>query len=127
MRVVLTAVALLAAAGCAGTRSVTRGIEEPPRMVEAVLRLIPVGTSVDDAQRFMEREGFACSRSTNDEFLGRKGLDYIHCDRSEGSGFVQRRWQVAVVYRDGKVPSSSPALGCRAVGSAPDAVADGRA
>lgn len=72
-------------------------------MTEAVLSKVPVGTPVDDAQRFMEREGFKCSRSTNAEFLDRKGLDYIYCDRSEGSGFVQRRWQVAVVHRDGKV------------------------
>jgi len=103
MRVALIAVALVAVAGCAGTRSVTRDIQEPPRMVEAVLAQIPVGTPVDDAQRFMEREGFACSRNTNAEFLDRKGLDYVYCDRSEGSGFVQRRWQVAVIHRDGKV------------------------
>jgi hypothetical protein len=104
MRVALTAVVLVAvvASGCAGTRSVTRGIEEPPRMVEAVLGQVPVGTPVEDAQRFMEQEGFACSREANAEFLDRKGLDYLYCDRSEG-GIVQRRWQVAVVHRDGKV------------------------
>ncbi len=71
-------------------------------MVEAVLGQAPVGTPVDDAQKFMEREGFSCSRSTNAAFLDRKGLDYIYCDRSEG-GIVQRRWQVAVVHKDGKV------------------------
>lgn len=103
MRVALTAVVLVAITGCAGTRSVTRGIEEPPRMVEVVLAQVPIGTPVEDAQRFMEREGFACTRSTNAAFLDRKGLDCIHCDRSEGSGWVQRRWQVAVVHRDGKV------------------------
>jgi hypothetical protein len=92
----------LVAGGYAGTRSVTRDIEELPRMVEAVLGQIPVGTPIDDAQRFMEREGFACSRKTNAEFLDRMGLDYVDCDRSEG-GIVRRRWQVAVVHRDGKV------------------------
>ena len=103
MRVALSAVMLAAVVGCASTRSATQGIEEPPHMVEAVLSQIPVGTSVDDAQRFMEREGFTCSRSNNEAFLDRKGLDYVHCDRSDGSGFVQRRWQVAVVHKDGKV------------------------
>jgi hypothetical protein len=105
MRITLAAVVtiLMAAAGCTGTRSVTRGIEEPPRMVEAVLAEIPVGTPVDDAQRFMEREGFTCCRSTNAAFIDWTGLDYVYCDRSEGSGFVQRRWQVAIVHRDGKV------------------------
>ena len=80
----------------------TRGIEEPPRMVEAVLGQVPVGTPIDDAQRFMEQEGFTCSRSTNKPFLDRTGLDYIYCDRSEG-GLTFRRWQVAAVHRDGKV------------------------
>jgi len=103
MRIVLKAAVLAAITGCSSTRSVTRDIEEPPRMVEAVLGQIPIGTPVDDAQRFMEREGFQCSRSTNEAFLDRKGLDYLCCDRSEGSGVVQRRWQVAVVHRDGKV------------------------
>ncbi len=72
-------------------------------MVEAVLGQIPVGTSIDEAQRFMEREGFKCSRSVNEAFRDRKGLDYIHCDRSDGSRLVQRRWQIAIVHRDGKV------------------------
>jgi hypothetical protein len=105
MRVALTALALAlaAVAGCAGTRAVTRGIEESPRMVEVVLGHVPVGTPVEDAQRFMEREGFACSRSTSAAFLDRKGLNYVYCDRSEGSGWVQRRWQVAIVHRDGRV------------------------
>jgi hypothetical protein len=103
MRVALTAAVLVAVAGFTGIRSVTRGVEEPPRMVEAVLGQVPVGTPVDDAQRFMEREGFKCSRSSNAAFLDRTGLDYVYCDRSEGSGAVQRRWQVAVVHRGGKV------------------------
>lgn len=102
MRVALTIVLLVAVAGCTGSQSVTLGIEEPARMVEAVLSQIPVGTPVEDAERFMEREGFACVHATNADFLGRKGLNYIYCDRAEG-GIVQRRWQVAVVHNDGRV------------------------
>jgi len=86
-----------------GTQSVTSGIEEPPRMVAVVLGHVPAGTAVDDAQRFMEREGFSCSRKTNAAFLDREGLDHVLCYRSDDSGWVQRRWQVAVVHRDGKV------------------------
>lgn len=59
-------------------------------MVEVVLDRVPVDTPVADAQRFMEREGFTCSRSTNAEFLDRKGLDYVYSDRSEGR-IVSRR------------------------------------
>jgi hypothetical protein len=72
-------------------------------MIEAVLVRVPIGTSVEEAQRFMELEGFACSRNTNESFLDRTGLDYIYCDRSEGRGWVSRRWQVAIVHRDRKV------------------------
>jgi hypothetical protein len=102
MRFTNIAALLTIVAGCTGSQSFTRGIEEPTRMIEAVLGQVPVGTPVDDAQRFMEREGFKCSRTSNAAFGGRAGLDYIYCDRSEG-GIVQRRWQVAVVHRDGKV------------------------
>ena len=103
MRVALTGVVLGAVAGCAGPQSVTHGIEKPPRMVDAVLGQAPVGSPIDNAQRFMEREGFKCSRITNEAFLDREGIDYIYCDRSDGAGFVHRKWKVAVVHRDGKV------------------------
>src|SRR5713101_3012007 len=88
--------------GCASSHSVTRGIQEPPRMIEVILDQIPVGTSLADAERFMQSEGFKCSQTTNGEFLGHRGLDYLYCDRSDG-GIVQRRWQVAIVHGDGKV------------------------
>src|SRR5262245_40488979 len=102
MRAVVAAAMLAAAAGCTGPRSETRGIEEPARMVEAILMHVPIGTPVDDAQRFMEGEGLKCSRTTNGRFGDRDGLDYVYCDRSEG-GLVQRRWRMAIGYRDGKV------------------------
>ena len=71
-------------------------------MVETVQGQVPPGTPVDEALRFMEREGFKCSRTVNGSFGERNGLDYLYCDRSEG-GIVQRRWQAAIVHRDGKV------------------------
>ncbi|MBF2001107.1 MAG: hypothetical protein IGS38_10355 [Synechococcales cyanobacterium M58_A2018_015] len=88
--------------GWANPWSVTRGIEEPAQMVEVVLSQAPVGTPVNDAQQFMEREGFSCSRSTNQPFGDRENLNYIYCDRSEGF-LVLRRWQVAIVHQDGRV------------------------
>jgi hypothetical protein len=103
MRVAMTAAVLAMVVGCTSTRSITRGIAEPSRMVEVVLSQVPVGTPIEDAQRFMEREGFKCSRTTNGHFLDRKGLDYVYCDRTEASGWIDCRWQVAIVHRDGKV------------------------
>jgi hypothetical protein len=102
MRTTYLALILASVPGCASSLAVTSGIEESPRMVETILSQIPVGTPVDDAQRFMEREGFKCSRSIGESFGDHKGLDYIYCDRSEGL-VVQRRWQVALVHRNGKV------------------------
>src|SRR5262245_26147337 len=89
-------------AGCGSSNSVTRGIQEPPRMIEVILGKTPVGTSLPDDERFMQSEGFKCSQPTNGEFLGRRSLDYLYCDRSDGE-IVQRRWQVAIVHREGKV------------------------
>ena len=93
---------LVAVVGCTGRQSVTDGIEDPARMVEVVLKEVPVGTTAEDAAEFLGQEGFACTRKTNADFLDRKELEYIYCDRSEG-GMVKRRWQLAVVIKDGRV------------------------
>jgi hypothetical protein len=103
MRTVCLALLLASAFGCTNSRTVTNGIEEPSRMVEVILTKLPVGTPIEDAQVFMEREGFKCSSSTNAAFGDRTGLDYVTCDRLEGSEPVRRRWQVAVVHQSGKV------------------------
>jgi hypothetical protein len=102
MRIVLLVVMLVAFAGCMHLQSVTRNVDEAPRMIEVVSSIVPIGTPVDEAQRFMEREGFKCKREQNAGFLERKGLDYIYCERTSGFGFT-RDWRVAVVHRNGKV------------------------
>jgi hypothetical protein len=102
MRIVLIATMLFVIGGCVGPKSITRGIKEPSQMVEVILSQVPMGTSVADAQTFMEQEGFVCLFSTNAEFQDRKELDYIYCDRSEG-WLVTRRWQVAVVHQADQV------------------------
>ena len=89
-------------AGCTPIRSATRGLESPADMTRAVSAKVPVGASVEDAQRFMEREGFTCSATVNGNWGDCKGMDYLYCDRTEG-GLVSRRWQVAVVHANGKV------------------------
>ena len=102
MRAVCLTLIVVAAPGCAGARSATREIDKPERMVQAVMNGVPIGTPVDEAQRFMEGEGFQCRREANAKFLDRGGLDYLYCNRYGGS-IVKRRWQVAVVHRGGKV------------------------
>jgi hypothetical protein len=90
-------------AGCAHVRSVTRGLETPADMTKAISASVSVGTSVQDAQKFMEQEGFTCSQTVNGEWGERKGVDYLYCDRTEGGAVVSRRWQVAICHADGKV------------------------
>ena len=103
MRHLLLAVAL-SVAGCAGARAVTHGISDPPKMISTLREHVPVGTPVSDAQAFLEREGFKCQQKTNAPFGDRVGLDYVYCDRSRSEGgVVSRRWQIALVHRDGKV------------------------
>jgi hypothetical protein len=103
-------VALLAAASLVaqlGRDGPTRGIEAPTQMERIILASVPVGSPITEARRFMESEGFRCQEYVNspcargDEV--REGLDFLHCDRSDGGWIVQRRWQVALVHRDGRV------------------------
>jgi hypothetical protein len=101
------------AAGCRSHHSVTRGIKEPALMTQTISKHIPAGTTLDQAQRWMEREGFRCSRKSNSEFAALEGRrDYLYCDRSEGEmASVDRRWQVALVHRGGKIVDVSATTG----------------
>lgn len=74
---------------------------------------IPIGTSLSDAQRFMESESFHCSEVSQGAFMERswwgddkplhEGLDYVLCERKKNEGFwANQTWQVALVH-DGNV------------------------
>lgn len=81
--------------------SVTKGITSPERMTEVVLKEIPLGTVIDQAQEFIEREGFECTFLNEDI---RKGRTILHCDRSDQVEWpVSRRWQVLLTCDSGKV------------------------
>ncbi len=72
----------------------TSGVEDAAGMERSILLAIPIGTPVSDARRFMVAEGFECRDSTEP--------GYMYCDRHDGS-VVQRRWQVSLVHRHGKL------------------------
>jgi hypothetical protein len=128
MKAIGFAILIVFVGGCAGSRTVTYDIQDPDRMVEAVLRLAPVGTPIDEAQSMMEREGFKCSRITNGEFNEtirgerradrrdlrgeeqRKGLDYVSCCRFERRLIGYSTWEVALVHRDDKVVDVLPQI-----------------
>lgn len=91
----------------------TGSIEDPLQMTAAIRQHIPPGTSTENAQRFMESEGFKCSMKANGQFLDRDGIDYLYCDRHDGGyfDFVVRRWQIAIVYENGHVVEIITATG----------------
>lgn len=100
-------------------------------MIETVRELIPDGTTIAEAQRLMERQGFRCRLVSNGSFVsmqdweelwlgegsdkrtteslmngpkGRTGLDFLLCERDEGFwAWESHTWRLALVHREGKV------------------------
>jgi hypothetical protein len=95
------------AMGCQALAGDTRGLKDAASMKALLKKKLPLGTPVEKARLFMEREGFKCSlmhnKSFSEEGAVRNGIDYLYCDRSDGVGFVTRRWQVAIVLKTGSV------------------------
>ena len=106
---VLPAVVLMI--GCARDLQNTRmttGITEPTVMKSTLREKIPDRTTLAEAKDFMEREGFECSIKRNGSFseegVSRDGIDYLYCDRHDRvDTWVSRRWQIALVLKDGTV------------------------
>jgi hypothetical protein len=102
--IITSAVALVAGCLATQTRTITKGVSDPGRMVALIEDRVPLGAPVEDAERFMRSEGFTCTRVIHGDWGERRGLDYPYCDRSEqAGGWVDRRWQIAVFQRDEKV------------------------
>src|SRR5580698_6127664 len=107
MRTLYWMLILVSTSGCASSATITRGIDtrgidESNRMQEVILTHVPVGTPIDDAQRFMERESFTCTRMNSSDqklFRDNEGRTCLDCDRSDGT-FIYRRWRVLIVYQD---------------------------
>jgi hypothetical protein len=93
--------------------SMTRGIEEVDRMKEVIAAELPPGTPIDEAQRFMEREGFECSYLSDDPSESRDGRrTFLYCDRSDKvARLVYRRWQVWAYYDRGKMVEVGASVG----------------
>jgi hypothetical protein len=79
-------------------------------MKRAILAHVPIGTTIDDAQKFMEQERFHCSKFTNAAFSmhsdagTREGIDFTYCERTDNAGLLEVRvWGVALVVVDDKV------------------------
>lgn len=86
----------------------TAGLNDVQKMKSAILAHVPIGTTIDDARKFMEKERFRCSEFTNAIFTmnggTRKGIDFTYCERKDNAGLLEVRiWDVALVVVDEKV------------------------
>lgn len=103
--------------GCLAMTPKFKFHEEPDLMEQEIMRVIPLGSSISEAKKIMEGNGFKCEYVEKGSFVrerddsnapGRvrqtsyEGIDYLYCDQSRGF-IVSRRWQAAIVHEDSKV------------------------
>ena len=107
----LLALIVVAVAGCAEQAGVTRKVESVASMTDLIQREVPVGTRHEQAQQFMQHEGFKCSMRRKEESSEQESTDCLYCDRSDPVDFlVGRRWQVTIGLRDELVSDVSVSM-----------------
>ena len=82
-----------------GTANMTAGITDEVAMRTAVARLVPLGSSLAEAEALMKAEGFDCSFGYNTT----ANQDYLRCTRTDAESLlVSHRWIVNFTYSDGR-------------------------
>ena len=94
---------LIVLLGCHRQRLTGDGARTSNDFRLAVLQVAPLGTPTAEAQGAMVRNGFTCAEAVHAKWGDLSGIDYLHCDRYDGSQPVKQRWQVALIHRDGKI------------------------
>ncbi|MDY6785131.1 MAG: hypothetical protein SW833_21740 [Cyanobacteriota bacterium] len=99
--------------------------EDPDLMEQEIQRFISLGSSVTEARKIMESNGFVCDYVENSTFARERddpsapggvkqtiyeNVDFLYCDISKGF-IVSRRWQAALVYEDSQVTFISVSTG----------------
>ena len=95
-------------AGCHGNQKVQSLILSDDETIarNELLKHIPVHSSIDDAEMFMRRNHFDCSREHDEAGL------YLYCDRSGSKdAFVETRWQVLIRYETDTVTDIKVSVG----------------
>jgi hypothetical protein len=101
---------LVLAAGCSrGNDLVLK--EDAAGTREVILRVMPLGTSVHQAEGIMTHNGFACSDSRDASFGEHRHIDFLWCDRKQMEGLILRRWQVALIHQGDQVQDIDVAVG----------------
>ncbi len=83
------------------------------KVKEEILKQVPLGSSMEHAQKIMLEDGFQCTMMLNERFIEQEnhftkatheGIDYLYCDKEKGkSFFCSQRWQIAIVRRNNVV------------------------
>ncbi|NEO84148.1 MAG: hypothetical protein F6J87_07835 [Spirulina sp. SIO3F2] len=99
--------------------------EDPDLMEEEIGRLIPLGSSVEQARKVMELSGFECEYFENGSFARVRnahdspggmdatyydGVDGLYCQFHRGV-FVETRWQSLIAHEEGKVTVIAVSVG----------------
>lgn len=82
-------------------------------MKQEIAKQISIGSTIEDARRIMEANGFKCELMERASFadkdhdgriVSRRNLDFLWCDKEKGTWFFcDRRWQVVIVHERGIV------------------------
>ncbi len=68
---------------------------------ETLLSHIPIGSNDMFAKKTMEDNIFSCKYTKKGEFLEKKNIDFLYCDREDQKGFlISRRWQIAIILKN---------------------------
>jgi len=95
-------------AGCLTNRSAPEIhlTEDTDVTTQEILKQIPVGSSIENAEQVMLQEGFECSHQVDS-----KGT-FLYCDiQKNEKAPVSRRWQIIIRYQKSKVRSVSVTTG----------------
>ena len=88
-----------------------------PATKVAVLKVLPIGSSIDVAKSTMEAKGFQCKMEHHkpyvDNGVARPPADFLYCDSGEKTVgvLVSKRWQVVFVDANGLVASIAVGVG----------------
>lgn len=90
-------------------------------MKQELKKFIATGGAIEDAKRIMEANGFTCVLNQRSDFVEMEesgdflathhDLDYLYCDKERGGLFCARRWQVAIVHKNGVVSDILVSIG----------------
>ncbi len=92
--------------GCVAPRyAVPRDLADADAMRALLAQEIPQGTSLSDAQTFMEVNQFTCQtrrgQSYTSQDFARENFDFLQCRRTDKAGFmVVRCWNIALVLEE---------------------------